>query len=222
MPSASRVARGVAIGAAAVGYAVLAHLSNSTPGREALGAVLSAAPVWLAAVALAHRSHHRLAALGACLLVAILSVVFWRELEQHFAWLYLAQQTGTYAVLAWTFGRTLGTGRTPLCSRFAEVVHGPLAPPVARYTRAITLAWTWFFALIAASLVVLYLLAPLAIWSAFANFTIAPLIGLMFAAEHVARRRVLPDMKHQGILGTIRAISASAMRPPPPAAVPRA
>ena len=220
MPGASRVARGVAIGVAAVAYAVLAHLSNSTPGREALGAVLSAGPVWLGAVVLAYRSHYRLLALGACGLVVVLTVIFWRDLEAHFAWLYLAQQAGTYAVLALVFGRTLVAGRKPLCSRFAEVVHGPLAPAVAAYTRTITIAWTWFFSVVAVALLVLFFVAPLTLWSAFANFVIGPLVGVMFAAEHVARRRALPGMQHQGILGTLRAISASALREP--AAAPRA
>ncbi len=222
MPGASRVARGVAIGAAAVAYAVLAHLSNSRPGTEALGAILSAGPVWVGAVILAYRSHHRVAALGACALIVLLTIAFWRDLEAHFAWLYLAQQAGTYAVLALSFGRTLSAGRQPLCSRFAEMVHGPLAPPVAAYTRAVTIAWTWFFSVIAVALVVLFLAAPLAIWSAFANFVIAPLVGLMFLAEHVARRRALPNMQHQGILGTLRAISASTLRQPASAAAPRA
>lgn len=220
MPGTSRIARGVVIGVAAVAYAVLAHISNSTPGSEALGAVLSAGPVWVGAVILAYRSHHRLLGLGACALIVVLTLVFWRDLEAHFAWVYLAQQAGTYAVLALSFGRTLAAGRTPLCSRFAAIVHGPLAPAVAAYTRTITIAWTWFFSVVAIALVVLFLAAPLAVWSAFANFVIAPLVGLMFAAEHVARRRALPDMQHQGILGTLRAISASTLREP--AAAPRA
>jgi len=221
MPGASRVARGVAIGVAAIAYAVLAHLSNSTPGREALGAVLSAGPVGVGAVILAYRSHHRLPALGACALIVVLTVIFWRHLEAHYAWLYLAQQAGTYAVLALAFGRTLGPGRTPLCSRFAAIVHGPLSPAVAAYTRAITIAWTWFFSGITVAHVVLFLAAPLAVWSAFANFLVAPLVGLMFAAEHLARRRALPNMQHQGIFGTLRAIAAATLREPVPAAVPR-
>ena len=219
---ASRVARGVAVGAAAIAYAVLAHLSNSTPGAEALGAVLSAGPVWVAAVILAFRSHHRLPALGACALVAALTFYFWRNLEAHFAWLYLVQQAGTYAVLAVSFGRTLARGRTPLCSRLAALVHGPLAPAVADYTRSVTIAWTWFFSIIALVLVVLFVTAPLAIWSAFANFGTVPLIGLMFAAEYGIRRRVLPHMQHHGILATFRAISAGTLREPVAAAAPRA
>lgn len=222
MPGASRLARGVAIGVAAIAYAVLAHLSNSKPGTEALGAVLSAGPVWIGAVILAYRSQHRLPALAACGLIVALTVVFWRDLEAHFAWLYFAQQAGTYAVLALSFGRTLAAGRKPLCSRFAEMVHGPLAPAIAAYTRKVTIAWTWFFSVIVVALVVLFLAAPLAIWSAFANFVIALLVGIMFAAEHVARRRALPDMQHQGILGTLRAISASMLSEPVPAAAPRA
>ena len=222
MAAASRVARGIAVGLAAIAYAVLAHLSNSTPGAQALGAALSAGPVWIVAVILAFRSRHRLPALGACALVAGLTVYFWRDLEAHFAWLYLAQQAGTYAVLALSFGRTLSPGRVPLCSRLATLVHGPLAPALARYTRSVTLAWTWFFAAVAFALVVLFVAAPLSVWSAFANFGAAPLVGLMFAAEHAVRRHVLPDVEHQGILATFRAIAAGTLREPVAAAAPRA
>ena len=220
MPGASRVARGVAIGAGAIAYAVLAHLTNSSPGHEALGALLAAGPVWIAAAVLAWRSDHRLPLLAACALVAALVYARWPDLEAHFAWLYLAQQAGTYAVLAVTFGRTLGAGRTPLCSRFAAIVHGPLAPPVAAYTRSVTLAWTLFFAAVAVALVLLYFLAPRPLWSAFANFGTVILIALMFAAEYLVRRRLLPDMRHDGLLTTLRAVTSVALHDP--VATPRA
>ncbi len=220
MPGASRVARGVAIGAGAIAYAVLAHLTNSSPGHEALGALLAAGPVWIAAVVLAWRSDSRVAALATCGLLGVLVYARWPDLEAHFAWLYLAQQAGTYALLAVTFGRTLSAGRTPLCSRFAAVVHGPLTPEVAAYTRGVTLAWTLFLGAITVALVLLYFLAPRPLWSAFANFGAAILIALMFAAEYLVRRSVLPDMRHDGLLTTLRAVTRVALHHP--AATPRA
>jgi uncharacterized membrane protein len=204
---ASRVARGVAIAAGAVAYAVLAHLSNARPGHEILGVLLSMGPLWIAALILAWRSPHRLVALAAVAIGTGLVILRWSDLEAHFAWVYLAQQAGTYLILAAAFGRTLGAGRKPLCARFAEAVHGPLAPDVARYTRAVTLAWTILFCMLAALLVVLYAFAPLAVWSAFGNFGCAILIGLMFAIEYLVRRRTLPDLEHHGFLATFRAIA---------------
>jgi uncharacterized membrane protein len=214
MLRASRVARGVAIGAGAIAYAVLAHLSNATPGHEVLGALLAVGPLCIAAVVLAWRSRFRVLALSGCVLVGIGVFVRRADLEAHFAWLYLAQQAGTYALLGVTFGRTLGAGRTPLCARFAAIVHGPLSPPVAAYTRSVTVAWTVFFALVVVALALLYFLAPLKVWSAFANFGVAVLLALMFAIEYIIRRRVLPNMQHYGILATIRAISTVTLNDP--------
>ena len=208
MLRASRVARGVAIGAGAIAYAVLAHVSNAAPGHEVLGALLAVGPLCVAAVVLAWRSRFRALALGGCALAGIGVFVRRGDLEAHFASLYLVQQAGTYALLGASFGRTLSVGRTPLCSRFAAIVHGPLSPPVAAYTRSVTVAWTVFFALVTVALVLLYVLAPLAVWSAFANFGVALLVALMFAVEYRVRRHVLPDLQHHGILATIRAISA--------------
>jgi uncharacterized membrane protein len=74
----------------------------------------------------------------------------------------------------------LATGRVPLCTRWATVVHGPLAPAVTRYTRSVTAAWTLFFALMTTGLIALFLLAPFPAWSAFANFCGFPLIVAMF------------------------------------------
>lgn len=213
MRAASRVVRGVALGAAAIAYAVLAHISNSRPGTEALGAVLAIGPIWLACALLAWRSATRLLALAACALIPLLVWARWHELESHFALLYLVQQAGAYGVLAVTFGRTLGAGRIPLCARFAAVVHGPLSPEVAAYTRSVTVAWTVFFVVVSLALLVLFVAVPLPVWSAFANFCTPALVVLMFAAEYLVRRRALPHMQHQGILATLRAVAAGTFHP---------
>jgi uncharacterized membrane protein len=206
----ARIARGVAVGAAVIGYAALAHLSNATPGHEALGAILAIGPVWLAAAILAWRSRYRLPALLMCGAAAPLVAVYWRELEARFAWLYLAQQAGAYGLLGVSFGQSLAAGRVPLCTRFAAIIDGVVTPPVARYTRSVTVAWTVFFAALTATLLALYLLAPLAVWSVFANFCTAPLVVLMFVAEYLIRGRVLPQLPHRGMLATMRAVSAGA------------
>jgi len=205
------VARTLALGAVGLGYALLAHLTNARPGHESLGAVLAIGPLWAVAVALAWRSTLRVPALLACAAVALLVVVRWPLLRQHYAWVYLAQQVGTWALLGAAFGRTLGAGRTPLCARFAMRVHGPLDAATAQYTRSVTVAWTVFFAVIAIVLLVLYFVAPLPVWSVFANFCTAPLVLVMFVAENVVRRRALPGLEHVGVLATMR---ASASRSP--------
>jgi uncharacterized membrane protein len=195
------------IGAAVIAYAVLAHLSNSRPGTGELGALLAIGPLWLAAVFLAWRARHRALALAGCALALLAIALSWRQLESHFAWVYLVQQAGSYVALAVLFGRTLAAGREPLCSRFAALVHGPLAPEVARYTRRVTQAWTLFFVGIVVALVVTFLALPLREWSAFANFATLPLVGVMFIVEYAVRRRALPNMAHRGLGATLRAVA---------------
>jgi uncharacterized membrane protein len=207
---AHRGGRAILIALAVVAYAVLAHVSNAVPGNESLGAILAVAPLWFAAVILAWRSTRRRLGLVACGLAVLLAYAAWDDLRNHFAWLYLLQQAGTYGLLGISFGRSLGQQRVPLCTRFATLVHGPLSESATRYTRGVTVAWTIFFAAMSSALLLLYMVVPLAAWSVFANFCAAPLVALMFVGEYLVRHRVLPDMQHASILDTVRAVSRGA------------
>jgi uncharacterized membrane protein len=207
MRPAHRGVRVITIALAVIAYAVLAHFSNAVPGNESLGAFLAIAPLWLAALVLAWRSSQRRLGLFACALAAVLAYAGWNSLKSHYTWLYLIQQAGAYGLLGISFGRSLGQQRMPLCTRFATLVHGPLSSSAARYTRSVTVAWTVFFAAMSGALLLLYVAAPLAVWSVFANFCAAPLVALMFIGEYLVRHRVLPDMQHASILDTIRAVS---------------
>jgi len=212
MRAVPRIARHVAIGAGLVVYAVLAHISNSVPGNEALGAMLAAGPLCLVSVGLACRSSYRVPALIACGLIPVLVYFNWHELENHFTWFYLVEEAGTFGLLGVSFGRTLAKGRVPMCTRFATLLEGPLSPNVVQYTRSVTVAWTAFFTAITVTLVIIYLVAPLSIWSVFAYFCTVPLVALMFVGEYSVRRRVLLDARHSGIFATLRVVSSSAPR----------
>jgi uncharacterized membrane protein len=203
------------IGAGALCYALLAHHSNSAPGERTLGLALALAPLLLFAVALAWRARHRALGLAACVL-ATAAVWAGRDvLQQHVAWLYLAQQAIINLLLAAAFGQTLGRDRIPLCTRWATLVHGPLAPEVARYTRRVTLAWAMFFVALTVALCVLFWLAPLPVWSAFANFCTLPLVAAMFLGEYLVRQRALPQVNHEGILANLRVYRSGARDPAP-------
>lgn len=199
--------RGILAAAVAVAYALLAHFSNSEPGARAsaLGVALSVGPLLAFALALAWRSGYRRTALLLGLGAVLGCYGYWPLLAAHYPWLYLAQQAGVYALLGLMFGRSLAGGRVPLCSEWAALIHGPLSAELARYTRAVTAAWTLFFALMTATLLVLFVLAPLPVWSAFANFVAFPLVVAMFIAEYAARVWLLPGVRHAGILAGVRA-----------------
>ena len=51
----------------------------------------------------------------------------------------------------------------------------------------------------------LFFLAPLELWSVFANLLSLPLVGAMFAAEFAVRLRLHPDLCQGGVLRSVRA-----------------
>jgi len=202
--------RGLGVAAVAIAYAILAHVSNSNPRASALGVVLAVGPLLAFALTPAWRSGYRRSSLFLGALAGLAVYRYWPVLAEHFPWLYLLQQAGAYGLLGLTFGRSLMGGRVPLCTHWATLIQGPLEPAVARYTRNLTAAWTFFFALITTALIVLFVLAPLPVWSAFANFCCLPLIVAMFVGEYLVRGRALPDMHHASILAGARAFLGSA------------
>ncbi len=203
-----RVARWLGIAAAGVAYSVLAHYSAATSAATtfpSLGVAVSLMPSLAILLGLTWRSSAKPAMLVLCMVVAGVLWGSWGALERNFSWVYFLQHAGTYAMLAAVFGVTLVRGRQPLCTRFAEVVHGSLTPEEARYSRQVTLAWTLF--LLAISLVssALFFLASIEVWSVFANFLSFPLVMLMFVVEYGIRLRKLPHQKKHSIMDGVRA-----------------
>lgn len=192
-----------------VAYALLSHYGNSVAKTHDLGVGLALGPVLIVGVLLVWRWTHALVALlfGAAMVVLLRH--YWPVLERNFSVVYLLQEGGFYSLMALSFGQSLLRGRVALCTQLADKVHGPLTFQELIYTRRVTAAWALFFALITAVTLVLFVFAPLRTWSLFANFCVVPLIGLMFVAEYVVRRRVLPQVQRQGILAAVRVYFAS-------------
>lgn len=208
----------VAAGLAVAAYVIVSHYAASLPASDgALAAAIAVSPYLAAAAVLCWRARHRYAWLLSCAALAALAWRYAPALSDHAAWVCFLQHAGSNAVLAAYFGSTLLGNRTPLCSRFAAVVHGPLVPRLADYTRRVTLAWTIYFAGTAVLSALLFAYAPIVQWSVFANLLAVPLVMLMFAAEYVVRLRVLPDIRHAPILDGIRLYlrgALAASRPP--------
>ena len=200
-----------------VGYSILAHFAAAAPAPGLFEAAVAVAPGLTLAFLLAWRSTRRslgLALWGAgCL--ALYGVSGW--LVGHYHWVFLLQDAGLQVLLGLMFGRTLRPGQTPLVSQFAAMLRGPLSPAVARYTRRATWAWTLFFAGMATLSLLLFWLAPVAIWSVFANLLGLPLVVLMFVAEYAVRRCVLPKADRAGLWEAFAAYRQSS-----PGVVPRA
>ena len=200
--------RGRRLQLAAVLALILAYASVShyclIGGRRELGAALAVTPLLALGASLLRRSKGPLIAATVGGATALLLYDCWPLLERNFSLVYLLQECGMNGLLAAIFGRSLRAGETPLCTRLADQLHGPLTAAEMRYTRRVTLAWTLLFVAITLTTLGLYVAAPLAAWSLFVNFVIVPLIGAMFVAELAVRRRVLPPADRGGILASLR------------------
>jgi uncharacterized membrane protein len=195
-------------------YAGLSHYSNAVAGGRDLGAALALAPITVVATILAWRTAPPAVAalLFACLAGSIVGL--WPVLRQNYPLINLVQDSSVYGLLGFTFGRSLMPGRVALCTQLADKEHGPLSAQEVRYTRQVTAAWTVFFFVITAVSILLFVSAPLRIWSLFINFCVLPLVGAMFIAEYQIRRRILPGTKRTGLLASLRVYLAASHQEP--------
>jgi uncharacterized membrane protein len=140
-------------------------------------------------------------------------------LGPYVPWFYYLQHVAMFGALAAWFGASLRPGHEARVTRFARHAEGALSPAALAYTRGVTLAWSVFSAAMVAASTLLYFLAPLALWSAFANLLTLPLVGAMFVAEYLVRVRVCPELGRGGLLRSVarsvRAYWDSGARPTP-------
>jgi uncharacterized membrane protein len=195
-------------------YAGLSHYSNSVAGGRDLGTALALAPIAVVATLLAWRTVPPAVAVPLYAGLAGLIVGLWPVLRQNYPLINLVQDSSVYGLLGFTFGRSLMPGRVALCTQLADREHGPLSAQEVHYTRQVTAAWTVFFLVITAASILLFVWAPLRIWSLFINFCVLPLVGAMFIAEYQVRRRVLPGVKRTGLLAALRVYVAASHREP--------
>jgi uncharacterized membrane protein len=204
----ARLARALLGIAFVAGYEIGAHYAVSTPGLQGVGLALALTPLLAIALAAALQPSRRAWMLPLWLAACAALWVLRAPLARHFEWGLYLEHLSFNLMMAAVFGRTLSRGREPLCSRFAAMVHGPLTPAVAAYTRRITLAWTLFFISMAGVSTLLFALTSIVAWSTFANYLMLPLVALMFAAEYGCRRLALPE-ERSSILDGVRAYRRS-------------
>lgn len=192
-----------------VGYSVIAHWSAASPERDTVGALVAITPFLALALVMAWRSPRRALMLAAW--VASCAALFGTRdwLVMHYNWVFLLQHAGIYALLCAAFGRTLQAGRVPMVTGFARIVHRSLSPALVAYTHALTWAWTLYFGFVTALSLLLFWLAPVVVWSAFANLVSPLLLVLVFVVEYGVRCHVLPPADRAGPLEAIRAYRRS-------------
>jgi len=197
------VSRAVLLTAGLISYDLLCYY-GTTHEAPALTTGLALTPAFMIVIGLAWRARGKTGALVAAAACAAALWPLWRLLTQHFPLLLLAQQLSMWGVLFLMFARTLRAGRVPLCTEWADRLHGPLKPAEQRYTRHVTLAWSLFFAGMGLTGALLFVLAPPRYWSAFNHLWALPLVALMFLGEYGIRHVALPSTAHAGLLAGLR------------------
>jgi uncharacterized membrane protein len=197
--------RGLLLLGALAAYQLLLHWAVSSDPASGLGEFLTIAPLLAGLVWYLGRSWRGRIGLGVLALAAVAGWIAWRSAGADPALVYLVPHAGAYLFMFWLFGHTLFNGGDALITRLARLIHGTLPAEIESYTRNVTRAWCLFFAAMAATSLLLFLLAPLAVWSVFANLLNLPLIVAMFLAEYLYRIRRYPNFSHASIRATIRA-----------------
>lgn len=101
----------------------------------------------------------------------------------------LAAPVAINVVLLGAFGSTLRRGSEPMIERFARLTVHDLQPGEQRWCRGWTVVWCAFFAMNASTAAALALWAPLSWWTVYNGLIAYLLMGVLFAAEYVPRKR---------------------------------
>lgn len=194
-------------GAAYLGVAFAASAMEHPPVALVVAGMIPFAAV---AVAAGWASRARYVALSACATALVLVALNLQRLQDHVAFFYFVQHVGAMGALGLTFGGTLWAGpERAFCSRIAAfVLPGALDAQYLLYTWKVTLAWTIFFVLTAATSVILFCWGPMLWWSFFANVLSPLLVGAMFVVEYGIRLLALPARPHLNLSETIKAYRA--------------
>ena len=186
LPEGKKIAAALALGVTAV---VLAIFIFQWMGKLLASRFIPQKSVWKTILASAL----------AVLPLAVGLWLVWPIVVDNAAILYFVQHVGTNAMLAWVFGHTLMAGSTPLVVSFARIVNPVLPAEIEAYARKVTLAWTLFFVATCVISAVLFIAAPLPVWSTFAVLLQWPTVVIFFVGEFVLRRYLFREFEHASL-----------------------
>lgn len=190
---------------------ILANVLSSKTEVSAMIVVLAFLPITLILLDVLWYSSGKKIALAVAALIVLCGWLWLPQLTTQISVIYLLQHITANVLLGFWFGRSLWRNRQPVCTQFATVLHPRMTPLLVQYTTRVTQAWTLFFFVMAAASIALYLFAPIQIWSIFANSLTLPLLVLMFGAEYLVRRRILPPEDQLGPMSAFRAYRRSVL-----------
>ena len=189
-----------------VGYAVLSHWTMIFHPTQTWAVGVLLAPLWLTALGLCASRFGR-ASVAAVVLVGIGFAMVVGRSEGHaddVNRLYVLQHVAINLLLCGWFGSTLRAGRLSLIGSFAQRVH-PLTAGHTAYTWQVTLVWVLYFACMAVTSVLVYLLLPFSAWSRLSNLLSPLMIGVLFVGEYLVRYRIHPEFERTTLAQTLQA-----------------
>ncbi|MGZ8261122.1 MAG: hypothetical protein ACXWUL_11355 [Caldimonas sp.] len=192
-------------GLAGAAYVLGSHWMMTKAPASPWNAVVVVAPMLALAAALAFHRRQRALALLAAAATAALVLQAWRGGALAPATIYVGQHVAIHALLATVFGLTLQAGRDPLVTALARRVHDRLTPAMEAYSRKVTIAWTAYFAAMAALSLVIFAAAPFAAWATFANLLTPLAMVAMFVGEYLLRYRLHPEFERATLTQAVRA-----------------
>ena len=199
--------RTVLVGLLGAAYIVGCHWLMTSAPDSRWNAVIVIGPMLGLLGLFAARRGQRLVAGVAFLGLAGLVLQAWRGGGLAPTTLYLAQHVAIHAALAVMFALTLRAGQEPLVTALARRVHGGLAPGVAAYGRKVTVVWSAYFVLMAATSIGLFLFAPFDAWALFANLLTPLAMVLLFVVEFLLRYRLHPEFERATLADAMNAYS---------------
>jgi uncharacterized membrane protein len=188
-------------------YPFLVHAALTSTARWATVAavLISVQLVVLGAIVVARsRAKYKWLVAGVALLILAAS---WQSAHQSLMAVSGVPHTIINGGLLALFAGSLIVGRESIVTVLARKVRGPLPDELVVYTRRVTWAWSIFFAGQLLGSLLLFLYAPVEVWSLFVNLLNAPLIVLMFGLEYGYRMTRFRHYHHGTIGDLIRAFT---------------
>ena len=200
-----RKARALTTAALLLAYPVVSYRTNIARHLDPLGALFAFAPLLVLTLTAAWAARPRRLWL---VLWGGAGLVLWHYrafIVVHYSWAYLAEDVGVMALLCGLFMRSLRPSCTPLISRLSLLMRGSLSPFRAHYTRRVTQLWAGLFGAMAIISVLLFFAAGVRVWAFYASVLTWPIMILVFVAEYLVRRVVVPSEERAGFLQVILA-----------------
>lgn len=211
------VRAGTALALFVLGLAPLLYHAGLLMGRwTPLASALIFIQLLVVCALVSLRSAPRYARLAVGAVSLLLAAICWQSAQLGIVAASAIPHALTYLALLTAFGATLLPGRVALVTALTRRLSGPVPDEVAAYTRRVTWAWCGFFAAQLGVSLVLFLTAPLAVWSLFVNVLNFPLLVLMFAAEYGYRVLRVPNRpRHRlaDIMVIIAYVKGSVLKP---------